>query len=98
MSRKLDVFVDTILVGQLTEENNIWAFQYHADWLASEESYALSPAIPLSTSRLIDGASIRPVQWFFDNLLPEEAARTLLAKDTRLPVSDAFGLLEAAGA
>lgn len=36
ISRKLNVFVDTILVGQPTEDNNLWAFQYHTDWLASE--------------------------------------------------------------
>lgn len=51
----------------------------------------------------MDGASQRPVQWFFDNLLPEEGARELLAKDASLSTADAFGLLawygrESAGA
>lgn len=43
------------------------------------------------------------MQWFFDNLLPEEAARDLLAGDAQIPAADAFGLLayygrESAGA
>ncbi|MEO3864440.1 HipA domain-containing protein [Rheinheimera fenheensis] len=98
MSRALDVFVDTSLAGQLTEENNIWSFQYHPTWLVSEQAHPLSPALPLTAEKLTDGASLRPVQWFFDNLLPEETARELLAKAVKLPLSDAFGLLEAAGA
>ncbi|WP_445767143.1 HipA domain-containing protein [Rheinheimera sp.] len=98
MSRALDVFVDTSLAGQLTEENNIWSFQYHPTWLASGQAHPLSPALPMTADKLIDGASTRPVQWLFDNLLPEETARELLAKAVKLPLSDAFGLLEAAGA
>jgi len=42
---------------------------------------------------LLDGASQRPVQWYFDNLLPEEGPRALLARDANLDVADAFGLL-----
>ncbi|SNY56657.1 serine/threonine-protein kinase HipA [Arsukibacterium tuosuense] len=98
MSRTLDVFVDTELVGKLTDQNNIWSFQYHPDWLARKQAHPLSPALPLTADKLTDGASIRPVQWFFDNLLPEEAARELLAQAVKLPQSDVFGLLEAAGA
>jgi serine/threonine-protein kinase HipA len=45
-----------------------------------------------------DGASNRPVQWYFDNLVPEEAMRTVLAKEARLSAEDAFGLLGYFGA
>lgn len=43
------------------------------------------------------------MQWFFDNLLPEEGARRLLARDAKIPEADQFGLLvwygaESAGA
>jgi serine/threonine-protein kinase HipA len=38
------------------------------------------------------------VQWFFDNLLPEEALRTRLAQEKKIAEADAFGLLEAYGA
>ena len=47
---------------------------------------------------MLDGASQRPVQWYFDNLLPEEDQRVLLAKDARLDAADAFGLLAWYGA
>ncbi|SFG25413.1 HipA N-terminal domain-containing protein [Neptunomonas qingdaonensis] len=40
----------------------------------------------------------RPVQWFFDNLLPEEGARELLASGAKIDKADAFGLLETFGA
>lgn len=46
----------------------------------------------------MDGASQRPVQWYFDNLLPEEGQRTLLAGDAKLDTADAFGLLSYYGA
>ena len=95
--RELNVFVDIELAGVLFEENNIWSFQYAPSWLNSTKGHALSPSIPLSENKLVDGSSERPVQWFFDNLLPEETARELLAKDTNQPLYDAFGLLEVAG-
>jgi serine/threonine-protein kinase HipA len=41
---------------------------------------------------------VRPVQWYFDNLPPEEGQRILLAQDARLPAADAFGLLAWYGA
>jgi len=46
----------------------------------------------------LDGASQRPVQWYFDNLLPEEDQRVLLAGDAKLDAADAFGLLAWYGA
>lgn len=95
--RELNVFVDIELAGVLFEENNIWSFQYAPSWLNSTKGHALSPSIPLSENKLVDGSSERPVQWFFDNLLPEETARELLAKDTNQPLYDAFALLEVAG-
>lgn len=72
--------------------------EYTPDWLANPKGFALSPHIPLSAQPLLDGASQRPVQWYFDNLLPEEDQRVLLAKDARLDAADAFGLLAWYGA
>lgn len=53
--------------------------------------------------RIIDNSTERPVQWFFDNLLPEEGMRTALAREARLDANDGWGLLayygrESAGA
>lgn len=98
MNRALDVYADDTFVGKLTDESNIWGFEYAPAWLASENRHPLSPHIPLREGKHIDGATYRPVQWFFDNLLPEEKARDLLAKNVRVPIEDAFGLLKVAGA
>ena len=97
MNRVLDIYIGNSLCGELAEENNIWSFQYAAPWLSSPLAIALCPKIPLQAEKQVDGSTHRPVQWFFDNLLPEESARILLAKDLREPVDDAFTLLTKAG-
>jgi serine/threonine-protein kinase HipA len=98
MRRILNVFIDKTLVGELSEDNNIWSFEYEPNWLAAPESFPISPSIPLIEDKQTDGSSTRPIQWFFDNLLPEEKARELLAKDIKEPVEDVFALLTKAGA
>lgn len=98
MRRILNVFIDKSLVGELSEDNNIWSFVYEPNWLAAPESFPISPSIPLVEDKQTDGSSTRPIQWFFDNLLPEEKARELLAKDIKEPVEDVFALLTKAGA
>ena len=80
-------------VGTLQEAAGLWRFHYAADWLKHPLSFALSPHLPLTAEPLLDGASKRPVQWYFDNLLPEEGQRILLAGDAKLDAADAFGLL-----
>jgi len=92
--RTLSVWCNTYRVGTLRERNNLWAFEYAPDWSA----FDMAPALPRSAGTIVDGASSRPVQWFFDNLLPEEGARTLLAQDARVEEADAFGLLAHFGA
>lgn len=85
-------------VGILHEENGIWIFRYSDAWLKNPDSYALSPHLPLKNDPILDLSTTRPVQWYFDNLLPEENQRTLLASDARLDAADAFGLLGYYGA
>ena len=96
--RSLRASINQQEVGSLQEVAGLWSFQYTPDWLANPKGFALSPHIPLSAQPLLDGASQRPVQWYFDNLLPEEDQRVLLAKDARLDAADAFGLLAWYGA
>ena len=90
--RRLDVWLDAQKVGELREQGNLWAFEYESAWQAS--GFDLSPAIPRANGEIVDGASLRPVQWFFDNLLPEEGSRRLLAQGANLDPADAFGLLQ----
>lgn len=96
--RALVALINDQKIGELHEVNGLWSFQYSRDWLNSPQRFALSPKLPLDAAPLVDGASLRPVQWYFDNLLPEDAQRTLLAGDAKLDRADAFGLLAHYGA
>src|SRR5690554_2422464 len=90
--RRLDVWLDAQKIGELREQGNLWAFEYESAWQAS--GFDLSPALSRANGEIVDGASLRPVQWFFDNLLPEEGSRRLLAQNANLDPADAFGLLQ----
>ncbi len=96
--RSLRASIGQAEVGTLQEAGGLWRFRYAADWLGNPLGFALSPHLPLTAETLLDGASKRPVQWYFDNLLPEEGQRVLLAADAKLEAADAFGLLAWYGA
>jgi len=97
LKRQLSVYINSQRVGELQENNGLWQFHYAEDWLQQDDACPLAPYLPLRSAPHIDSGSERPVQWFFDNLLPEEMARQLLAKEIRVSVEDAFGILEAIG-
>jgi len=96
--RALDIWSNGIHVGTLSDAEDIWTFDYTKDWLSREHSFDLSPALSREKGRIIDGSSVRPVQWYFDNLLPEERMREVLAKEAAIPWQDSFGLLAYFGA
>lgn len=92
--RVLNVSINENQVGQLRELNDIWSFEYDTSWLQNPNAFSLSPGLAMTTPLHVDGSSSRPVQWYFDNLLPEELLREVLAKEAKLAMADAFGLLE----
>ena len=101
--RELVASINGVEVGRLRDRANIWSFEYAPGWIAARDAFDLAPSLPRHRATIVDGASERPVQWFFDNLLPEEQAREVFAKEARLAATDAFGLLayygrESAGA
>ena len=97
--RSLNVFIDTALIGVLSETGNLWRFTYDSAWVQREGSFDICPNLPRSAIEHVDGASQRPVQWYFDNLLPEEKLREVLAKEAGLKdAQDAFALLTYLGA
>ncbi|MCO6057242.1 HipA domain-containing protein [Pseudomonas sp. MOB-449] len=96
--RQLEVTINNEHVGSLIDQNGVWALAYSSDWLNNPRSFDLSPTLPRSAGRVVDSSTDRPVQWFFDNLLPEEQARQLLASDAKIEFADAFGLLGYYGA
>lgn len=102
-SRELELWLDRQHIGVLGVEAGMWSFRYAASWLEQESGFDLCPSLPRPslprrTEIIVDTGSQRPVQWFFDNLLPEEAARELIARELTLDQADAFGLLTALGA
>lgn len=102
-ARTLIAWANGRRVGALTDDDGIWSFAYDAEWVSAPDAFPIAPAFPLNREPVTDTASERPVQWFFDNLLPEEAMRVALAREAKLDASDAWGLLayygrESAGA
>jgi len=93
--RQLDVWLEQQRIGELYEQGNLWALHYDPVW--RDNGFDLSPALPRDAGEITDGGSQRPVQWFFDNLLPEEGGRQLAAADAGINAADAFGLLQRFG-
>ncbi len=96
--RVLNVSINERPVGQLRELNDVWTLEYDPGWLQNPRAFSLSPGLPLDTPLHTDGSSVRAVQWYFDNLLPEELLRDVLAKEAGIVEADAFGLLAHFGA
>lgn len=96
--RALKVFTNNRMIGYLAEFNDIWQFEYTQEWVEDPQGWSLSPGLPRGKKIIIDGSTNRPVQWYFDNLLPEEGMRSALAKTENLPEADSFALIERLGA
>ena len=95
--RTLVVWFQKSEIGILESLNGVWSFEYSQPWLDDKNAFPLCPNIDLSQKKHIDDSTNRFVQWFFDNLLPEENARLIISKDTKIDKEDAFGLLELYG-
>lgn len=97
--RRLNIFSNQVQVAILHEDNDLWTLTYLPQWAARDDGFDLCPALPRAQLVHRDGATFRPVQWYFDNLLPEEKLRELIAADAKLRNhEDAFALLEYLGA
>ena len=94
MTRTLIAHLNTQRVGTLTEREDVWSFEYDPDWIESPAAFDLSPSLPRAQRVHHDGATERRVQWYFDNLLPEERLRDAISKEARIKGDDAFALLE----
>lgn len=96
--RQLLVSIDETLVGTLSESDDLWRFDYDRTWVEAARGFDLSPGLPRAARQIVDGSTHRPVQWYFDNLLPEELLREAICKEAGLRGEDAFALLEYLGA
>ncbi len=96
--RTLTAFLNDIRIGTLSEGNDLWSFEYDRKWATAPDSFDLSPSLQRTQLVHHDGGSDRPVQWYFDNLLPEEGLREAVSKEANIRGDDAFALLEYLGA
>jgi serine/threonine-protein kinase HipA len=96
--RTLNAYLNDQRVGTLSEGNDLWRFEYDPTWVKAPGSFDLAPSLSRAALLHQDGATQRPVQWYFDNLLPEETLREALIKDAGLKGDDAFALLQYLGA
>ena len=94
MRRSLIVTLEGQDVGTLQENDGIWSLDYAPEWIKS--GFPISPGLPLRES-IVDTGSDRPVQYFFDNLLPEEDARKRLIQSLNMGPLDAWQLLTLLG-
>lgn len=96
--RSLTVSLNDKVVGTLSEGDDLWSFTYDDQWRQDSGNFDLAPGLPRSLQRHQDGGTFRPVQWYFDNLLPEETLRETISKEAEIKGDDAFALLEYLGA
>ncbi len=87
--KKLDVYRDDQLVGQLIDDNQL-QFIYSDTWI-NEKNSAIIPTLSISKKEHIG----ETVDSFFENLLPEAGIRDLLK--LKYQVSSTFGLLSVVG-
>jgi serine/threonine-protein kinase HipA len=96
--RTLVAYLNRQRVGTLSEGNDLWSFEYDPSWAGAPDSFDLSPRLSRAQRLHQDGSTERPVQWYFDNLLPEEQMREAVSKEGKVQGADAFALLEYLGA
>ncbi len=95
MAAELTVWLESKLVGDIRRAGlGHIEFQYASEWLNAPHAFPISLSLPFRHQAFDKNISTS----FFDNLLPEENVRKLVADKERLPPDDVFGLLRAFGA
>ena len=94
MTEVLNVYFKNKLAGYLSYNNGELSFQYDAKYLANNDRSPLSASLPLNESIFNDNV-VRP---FFDGLLPEDVARTQIARILKTDSRNTFALLKGIGA
>jgi serine/threonine-protein kinase HipA len=85
----LIVSANGVPVGTLEVKKGQWKFIYATEW----KDYSLSPNFPIATKKYEDTANDKPVEWFFENLLPEGRLRDFIATRDRIDPRDTWALL-----
>jgi len=92
--RKLDVYLRSVKVGVLEQDDNAnLSFTYRDEYLASADACVISVSMPLASTTYTNSVT-KP---FFSGLLPDESARIRLARALGVSDTNAFGMLEIIG-
>lgn len=95
MSETLYVWYENRLVGNIQQvERGYIVFQYSPKWLQAPDAFAVSLSLPLQEGAFSPEVSTA----FFDNYLPEEHIRTMVAKEYGLESHSTYALLRVLGA
>lgn len=76
-------------IGTLDVTEGRWSFAYSPEWTI----HPLAPGFPLTVRDYRDAGEHRPVEWFFENLLPEGRLRELIAFRDRIDPRDSWAFL-----
>ncbi len=85
----LRVLSDGAWIGTLDVSEGRWSFAYAPEWTI----HPLAPGFPLTVRDYRDAGEHRPVEWFFENLLPEGRLRELIAFRDRIDPRDSWAFL-----
>ena len=86
---QLRVLSDGAWIGTLDVTEGRWSFAYAPEWTI----HPLAPGFPLTVRDYQDAGEHRPVEWFFENLLPEGRLRELIAFRDRVDPRDSWAFL-----
>jgi serine/threonine-protein kinase HipA len=86
---QLRVLSDGAWIGTLDVIEGRWSFAYAPEWTI----HPLAPGFPLTVRDYQDAGEHRPVEWFFENLLPEGRLRELIAFRDRIDPRDSWAFL-----
>jgi len=93
MSNNLNVYLKDRHIGCLKKQDSRLNFRYSKEYLSLDSAQPISVSIPLSDNEY----SHEIVHPFFSGLLPDEPARTRLAKYLHISSKNTFELLKAIG-
>jgi serine/threonine-protein kinase HipA len=94
MSKTLDVYLHSYLVGHLIQhDNGQLSFNYTEGWLANPKAIALSHSLPLLKERF----KRNQCRAFFGGILPEAGNREIIARNLGISARNDFAMLEQIG-
>lgn len=87
--KRAKVYINSVLVGILIEDDKGYEFQYDSDYLKSDNAESVSLTLPLSEKPYQDKVLFP----FFDGLIPEGWLLDIAEQSWKISARDRFSLL-----